>query len=428
VAPSDESWAACLIGDGDQVGPYSDRVDLSAYLLVNRYLVRRGLLSFDTSSLSGQFIRSIKLRIPVLWGYEDDEGFSDIYVTQGVFSDPIVMSDYQAQLPYTTKGGTFLFEDYTFGDWYLLIELNEDALGWINRAGVTKLCLRMAGDLDSLPAPEGSQYWALRVDTANPVKAECARLEVVTGSPGVTTDPATLIEGASAKLNGTLTNGGGESCNCCFEYGLTTDYGETTATQGKTTGDSFSRSITGLEANTEYHYRAKATSADTDVTGYGADRTFTTIGVPYPTKAITRVSGLIHRWRPGQYTLEMALGDVTADFGTMILSPMVAVPPTPLVPLPPIPTPPPPTPQAPWPLPTPPLPPPVGPEPYTPTYHWLRTYYFTLSALQVGYAEYKKWMAAAGKTPDTFEEYCRAVGRWDELKRLEHLANITPGI
>jgi len=35
----------------------------------------------------------------------------------------------------------------------------------------------------------------------------------------------------------------------------------------------------------------------------------------YPAEAITRVTNLIHRWSPGTYTLEMALGAVTAEYG-----------------------------------------------------------------------------------------------------------------
>ncbi|GAG77194.1 unnamed protein product, partial [marine sediment metagenome] len=44
----------------------------------------------------------------------------------------------------------------------------------------------------------------------------------------VTTDPATLITGVSARINGTLVYDGEEDCNCSFEWGLTTAYGITT--------------------------------------------------------------------------------------------------------------------------------------------------------------------------------------------------------
>jgi len=79
----------------------------------------------------------------------------------------------------------------------------------------------------------------------------------------------------SARLNGTLTDDGGVSpCECGFEWGKTTAYGNTTSTQSRTVGQSFSQVILGLDPDTTYHFRAFATnSIGTD---YGADRTLTT--------------------------------------------------------------------------------------------------------------------------------------------------------
>ena len=92
-------------------------------------------------------------------------------------------------------------------------------------------------------------------------------------APEVTTDPALLI-GLSATPNGTLDSGGGiEPCDCGFEWGETEAYGNTTPTGRKTTGETFSQVITGLDSNKTYHFRAFATGFGTS---YGADRTFTT--------------------------------------------------------------------------------------------------------------------------------------------------------
>jgi len=92
--------------------------------------------------------------------------------------------------------------------------------------------------------------------------------------PNVTTNPATEVGQTTATLNGTLDADGGEACDCGFEYGETTGYGSTTATQSKTTGETFSQEVRGLKGGTVYHFRAKATnSLGTD---YGADRTFHT--------------------------------------------------------------------------------------------------------------------------------------------------------
>ncbi|GAI69536.1 unnamed protein product, partial [marine sediment metagenome] len=93
-------------------------------------------------------------------------------------------------------------------------------------------------------------------------------------APEVTTDPALWIGPLSATPHGTLDSGGGiQPCDCGFEWGLTAAYGETTPTQKKETGESFSQAITGLLPNTTYHFRAFATGFGTS---YGADRIFVT--------------------------------------------------------------------------------------------------------------------------------------------------------
>ncbi|MBA7707220.1 hypothetical protein ES703_116089 [subsurface metagenome] len=90
----------------------------------------------------------------------------------------------------------------------------------------------------------------------------------------VTTDPATAVLPTRAALNGTLDADGGEACDCGFEWGETIAYSNITPTQSKTTGETFSQFISGLDPGTTYHVRAFATNSLG--TSYGADRTFTT--------------------------------------------------------------------------------------------------------------------------------------------------------
>lgn len=47
---------------------------------------------------------------------------------------------------------------------------------------------------------------------------------------------------------------------------------------------------------------------------YGDILCFETHEVAYPTVALSRVTSLIHRWRPGLYTLQIGIGDITSDF------------------------------------------------------------------------------------------------------------------
>jgi tetratricopeptide (TPR) repeat protein len=99
----------------------------------------------------------------------------------------------------------------------------------------------------------------------------------LTGSPVVITNPATLVAGFSATLNGSV-NPHGLTTNVYFQYGITINYGLFTANQSKT-GNAYQHvaaNISGLAANTTYHFRIVATNSAG--TRYGADRTFTTHG------------------------------------------------------------------------------------------------------------------------------------------------------
>jgi len=96
-------------------------------------------------------------------------------------------------------------------------------------------------------------------------------------APTVTTDAATGVTANASTPNGTLDDDGEEACDCGFEWGETIAYGNTTPTQSKVTGETFSQAISGLDPATTYHFRAFATNSAG--TSYGADRTFTTLGV-----------------------------------------------------------------------------------------------------------------------------------------------------
>jgi hypothetical protein len=81
-----------------------------------------------------------------------------------------------------------------------------------------------------------------------------------------------------AILNGTLTDGGGLTCDCGFEWGNTPAYGNVTSTQKRTIAQTFSATLDALAPGT-YHYRAFATNAAG--TGYGQDLSFPiTLGMP----------------------------------------------------------------------------------------------------------------------------------------------------
>ena len=101
--------------------------------------------------------------------------------------------------------------------------------------------------------------------------------------PTVTTDAASEVSPAAAKLNGSVyTNG--LNTSYYFQYGKTTSYGSTAPAPpgtniGSGPGYNYTwNNISGLEQGTTYHYRIVATNATG--TSYGADREFTTVPPP----------------------------------------------------------------------------------------------------------------------------------------------------
>ena len=95
-------------------------------------------------------------------------------------------------------------------------------------------------------------------------------------APTVTTGSASSGSSTSFTLNGTV-NPQGASTTYYFEYGTTSNYGSNTGTRSAGSGwsdTSVDGYITGLAANTIYHYRLVATNG-TGTTD-GADQTFTT--------------------------------------------------------------------------------------------------------------------------------------------------------
>ncbi|MFN8121538.1 MAG: choice-of-anchor C family protein [Thermoleophilia bacterium] len=91
----------------------------------------------------------------------------------------------------------------------------------------------------------------------------------------VTTDSATSITTTGATLNGTY-NGNGQSGYSFFEWGTSTAYGSSTSRTASGTGaGTATASITGLTANTLYHYRLVVEDVD-GFRSYGGDQIFST--------------------------------------------------------------------------------------------------------------------------------------------------------
>ncbi len=107
-----------------------------------------------------------------------------------------------------------------------------------------------------------------------------------TGPPVAVSNPASYIASSSATLNGTV-DPHGLTTTVYFQYGPTTSFGLTTATQSITgnTYQSVAANISGLTANTTYYFRV--VTANSAGTAKGADGTFKTLSATGPPVVIT---------------------------------------------------------------------------------------------------------------------------------------------
>ncbi|KKN75204.1 hypothetical protein LCGC14_0383630 [marine sediment metagenome] len=140
--------------------------------------------------------------------------------------------------------------------------------------------------------------------------------------PTVTIQAITNIVTTTARGHGAVTDLGSGSVT---EHGLvwstlpTPDTSDSKTELGaKATIGTFVSELTLLTEGLTYYVRAYAVNAGG--TSYSSESSFVagTAGAQsFPTQAITRVTNLIHRYnrKEGDYSLELALGEVTSDFG-----------------------------------------------------------------------------------------------------------------
>ncbi len=121
---------------------------------------------------------------------------------------------------------------------------------------------------DLAPGWETAGYLVVRAQVGNQTQT--------TGSqPTVTTVSATSITQTSVTFNGSA-NANNASTNVWFEYGTTSSFGQTSSTQtiSGSSIQNYSTSVSNLQSNTTYYYRAVAQNSFGTV--YGSTFTFTT--------------------------------------------------------------------------------------------------------------------------------------------------------
>ena len=182
----------------------------------------------------------------------------------------------------------YMLDDYGAGA-TIKIQKSNDKTTWTDVSGwslTTTANTNRTGSITNLSIPvSGAATYIAFVITGNLYQIDYFYLDNVsiTGptsatAPTATTVAATLITNSGATLNATVNNNNAASTTVTFEYGTTTSYGSTITASSVTgnTNTSVSAAITGLAANTLYHYRVKAVNSVG--TTYGSDLTFTTTG------------------------------------------------------------------------------------------------------------------------------------------------------
>jgi hypothetical protein len=128
--------------------------------------------------------------------------------------------------------------------------------------------------------------------------------------PTVETKPATVVKQSSATLNATVNPQGGLVSACHFNYGISTSYESsipcTTLPGSSSNPVAVSANLSGLSANTTYHFQIVATNPTG--TSEGADEVFTTANPPEFGRCVKLAKGVI-----GSYSTAACTAPATAE-------------------------------------------------------------------------------------------------------------------
>lgn len=151
-----------------------------------------------------------------------------------------------------------------------------------DNGGATKTRALESGSpaLNAVPASGAGCATTDQRGVARPQAAGCDIGAYEHAPPGVTTGDATGVSSGAATLEGQV-NPNARASTYNFQFGTTTAYGSSTASQTTGAGvspEAVAAAVTGLVPGTTYHFRLVAANADG--TTAGADRTFVAQGPP----------------------------------------------------------------------------------------------------------------------------------------------------
>ena len=182
------------------------------------YVVNRAFVYFDTSALpDGATISSAILS---LRGETDVSTTNfNIVVQTGMPTyphDPLATGDYKYDL-YSGTGSSFSTGGYvTTG--YNNISLTADGLTWINKAGITKFCIRSSRDIAATTPTYPEYVQVYNYEKGAGYRPTLYVTYVSSGPPDVSSVAATYVTKTTARVNGYLDSDGGEATTVSFIY------------------------------------------------------------------------------------------------------------------------------------------------------------------------------------------------------------------
>jgi len=265
------SWAG--VRDNATGTVYTNEVIAKGQYYGGNYYIRRGFITFDTSSLSDSAtVSAVSLRLVNLTNGDGING--GIYVVNNTQDSNTVLASADYNNVDTTNLG-FAADASITGTYDISVSTASVSL-----TSYSKYALRTANDFSNVEPASGTEdYYAHNTSPQ--------LLVTWTTPPTVTTAAAASITDTTATLGGNITGAGGgtvSTAGVCWN----TSTNPTTAnskTATATTSGAFTVAATGLTKNTLYYARAYVTTENS--TAYGDNVTFTTDTDPAVTTGAT---------------------------------------------------------------------------------------------------------------------------------------------
>ena len=160
-------------------------------------------------------------------------------------------------------------------------------------AGVRTSPVAVSAAVTGLTANTTYHFRISATNAGGTSKGSDQTFKTLPNAPTVVTEAASSVTQTTATLNATVNPNGGEVSECKFEYGTTEAYGSSASCASLPgSGNSpvaVSAAVTGLTANTTYHFRISATNAGG--TSKGSDQTFKTL--PNPPTVVTEAASSV---------------------------------------------------------------------------------------------------------------------------------------